>query len=290
MADRTRTVPPPIRKAKDALIPLQDIALGETITARLELDHDKVQEYAEDMAKGDVFPAVILYQDENQMYYLVDGSHRVEAARTCGRTEILADVWSGTRRQALEYAMGANATHGMPRTNAVKRNAVLMYLADFPTNKPSTRTIAGVCKVSHMLVQNMLAELKAEKAAEKTARAKSVNIYKDDDTSDTVHPGIGPEEPLRDKRWIAEQQSTHHVVDTDEDTTTDGDMPEEQTAPGAPDATEAEEATAPAVDVEASYASFETWWDRAPDALRWKVWDLVRPWATQVGSKLKEGN
>jgi hypothetical protein len=44
--------------------------------------------------------------------------------------EIAADVRAGGRRDAILYAVGANAAHGLKRTNRGKRNAVMVLLKD----------------------------------------------------------------------------------------------------------------------------------------------------------------
>jgi len=59
-----------------------------------------------------------------------DGHHRAKAALATGLTEIDAEVMPGTRRDALLYALSANRVHGLKRSNADKRHAVLLILAD----------------------------------------------------------------------------------------------------------------------------------------------------------------
>ena len=47
-----------------------------------------------------------------------------------GLAKISADVREGSRRDAILYAVGANASHGLKRTNRDKRNAVMVLLKD----------------------------------------------------------------------------------------------------------------------------------------------------------------
>lgn len=63
-----------------------------------------------------------------------------------------SDVRTGTQRDAILFACGANATHGLRRTNDDKRKAVGVLLADAVWSKMSDREIARLCKVSNMLV------------------------------------------------------------------------------------------------------------------------------------------
>jgi hypothetical protein len=47
-----------------------------------------------------------------------------------GLAKISADAREGSRRDATLYAVGANASHGLKRTNRDKRNAVMVLLND----------------------------------------------------------------------------------------------------------------------------------------------------------------
>jgi hypothetical protein len=50
----------------------------------------------------------------------------LEAAKQIGQKQIKCEVREGCRADALRYALGANGTHGLRRTNADKANAVKM--------------------------------------------------------------------------------------------------------------------------------------------------------------------
>ena len=63
-------------------------------------------------------------------YWLADGFHRLAAVKKEGTGFIPVEIHPGTRRDAVLYSVGANATHGLPRTNADKRRAVLILLQD----------------------------------------------------------------------------------------------------------------------------------------------------------------
>jgi hypothetical protein len=63
-------------------------------------------------------------------YYLVDGFHRVAAAQQAGMTELPFTEKSGTYREALLFSLSVNATHGLRRSNADKRKAVMTLLND----------------------------------------------------------------------------------------------------------------------------------------------------------------
>jgi hypothetical protein len=62
-----------------------------------------------------------------------------------------------TGREAILFSVGANATHGIRRTNADKRNAVLKLLGDPEWGQWSDSQIAKICGVSHAFVGEMRA-------------------------------------------------------------------------------------------------------------------------------------
>jgi len=74
------------------------------------LDEDRVERYRRNL---DHAPAVVVFETEDGML-LVDGFHRVAAARREGRTTIEAEVRTGTRAAALSYAVEVGAAqHGL---------------------------------------------------------------------------------------------------------------------------------------------------------------------------------
>lgn len=117
--------PPPT-----ARIPINKIQLGDTQT-RVAIDLGTVNRYAELMADGVNLPPVDIYVDEHGVHWLADGYHRIEAAESCGKTEIDATIHTGSRDDALWAALAANRTHGLPMSRDDKRNAVEMALRAF---------------------------------------------------------------------------------------------------------------------------------------------------------------
>lgn len=118
---------------------------------RAQINQDTVDEYAEDMGNGATFPPVVLFYDGSD-YWLADGFHRVAAARKLGLVDIEVDIRPGTRREAVLYSVGANARHGMRRTNEDKRRSVLTLLNDTEWARWSDREIARRCGVSNDFV------------------------------------------------------------------------------------------------------------------------------------------
>jgi ParB-like chromosome segregation protein Spo0J len=125
---------------------------------REKLDDAVVSEYAERIVDGDVFPPVTVFHDGTD-YWLADGYHRLAAHEDAGRENISADVQQGTRRDAVLYSVGANALHGLPRTNADKRRAVTALLTDTEWSAWSNREIARRCRVSDPFVGKLREEI-----------------------------------------------------------------------------------------------------------------------------------
>jgi hypothetical protein len=139
-----------------ANLELSRITVDADLQCRAEVDEATVTDYAGRMKAGDAFPPLVVFDVDGQCL-LVDGWHRHPAALKAGLTEFPVEVHQGTRNDALRYALQANATHGLPRTNRDKRRAVALAVDEFP--KDSDRAIADLCKVSHVFVGNIRREL-----------------------------------------------------------------------------------------------------------------------------------
>lgn len=145
---------------------LTDIKLAEVVTtggtqSRVELSETAVAEYGAAMADGISLPPIVVFHDGSS-YWLADGFHRVMAAIRTGIATLQAEVHKGAKRDAILYSVGANSTHGLPRTNADKRRAVTMLLQDEEWAQWSDREIARRCSVSHNLVSSLRPSLSSD--------------------------------------------------------------------------------------------------------------------------------
>lgn len=128
---------------------------------RASLNQQTVDDYARDLARGDVFPPVTVFYD-GQSYWLADGFHRLKATQQTGASTITAQVRSGTRREAILYSLGANTSHGLRRSNADKRRAVLTLLSDPEWLLWSNAQIAKQCGVDEGLIRKLKGELTSD--------------------------------------------------------------------------------------------------------------------------------
>lgn len=170
-------------------LPIADIRRESELQCRARgINKGTVDEYAELYKIGTVLPPIVVFKDAKGVHWLADGFHRVAAAELTGVAEIAVDVREGDRRAALLYAAGANASHGLRRTNADKRRAVLAVLAAFP--KMTDRKIGEACGVDNKTVAAARRSLKPREeipqsgAGEQASREAPTDVIPDFDLID----------------------------------------------------------------------------------------------------------
>jgi len=140
---------------------LTDVKLDSGLQARAALSETVVQEYTEVVREGGKMPPVTVFHDGTE-YHLADGWHRYFAHKGAGFAEIDADIKEGTRRDAILYSVSANDKHGLRRSNADKRKAVLVLLEDFEWSEWNDVKIATQCGVSSMFVGKLRKEINGD--------------------------------------------------------------------------------------------------------------------------------
>lgn len=163
-------MPKPLKLAK--------IVTDAGTQSRVSINEDTVAEYSAAMLDGAKFPAVVVFHDGSQ-HFLADGFHRVMAANRAGLKDILADVKTGTRLDALEYSLRANQSHGLRRSNADKRFAVWMALREKDWAEKSDRWLSEVCGVSPSTVGAIRAEHDKSQLSKLDSSTEQVRIGKD---------------------------------------------------------------------------------------------------------------
>jgi hypothetical protein len=134
----------------------------------------KIAEYATAMSEGNEFPPLTVFWD-GEFYWLADGFHRLGAynivmqALELPGLDIDCEVIEGSLREAIIFACGVNAVHGIQRTVPDKQNAVRTMLTNpvvalTDAGVPwSSRRLAGICRVSHTFVDKEKERLRQEK-------------------------------------------------------------------------------------------------------------------------------
>jgi ParB-like chromosome segregation protein Spo0J len=184
---------------------------------RVEINQEIVEQYAEAMQDGVVFPSIKVFHDGTD-YHLADGYHRVAAARKCGFLEIQSIVETGAAFDALWFALTANQAHGLRMNRADMRHAIGLALKNFPVK--SNRELARQIGCSHVTV-----------ADERTALESSGQI-------DQLRKTTGADGKARPAKWQSKakpdlpvEDEPAAVVQADEKPLEDEDPAAEVTGP-----------------------------------------------------------
>lgn len=150
---------------------IADIRVNGGTQSRAGINRETVAEYAEAMQGGAVFPPLVVFHD-GASYWLADGFHRYHAYAQINAHDVPADVRQGSQRDAILFSVGANASHGLRRTNDDKRRAVMVLLNDPEWSKWSARDIGRQCGVSHDFAARLKREVSSDDSEPRTYTTK----------------------------------------------------------------------------------------------------------------------
>jgi hypothetical protein len=102
---------------------LGQIILDEDAQPRVTMNFGMVEEFADDMLRGDDFPPLDVFHD-GENYWLADGFHRYHAALALKLESIPCRVHEGDLDDAVWFSLQANRENGVRRTQQDVRNAV----------------------------------------------------------------------------------------------------------------------------------------------------------------------
>jgi hypothetical protein len=143
------------------LIDIDRLRLDGGTQTRAFLDQKIIDSYASVIRAGADFPPVLVYDDDGVLW-LVDGFLTYCAYEFLGRTQILSIRRPGTIREAILCALKKNSHHGLRRSSADKRKAVLIALSDEEWSSWSNVEIASRCGVDEGNVRNVKKLLSSE--------------------------------------------------------------------------------------------------------------------------------
>ena len=139
-----------MQQATKKTVPLAAVKLDGGTQMRVSIDEAVVADYAERYrAEPAAMPPIEVMFDGTD-YWLVDGFHRWHAMRKAGMMNVPALVRQGTATEAAWASCAANKTHGLRRTHADKRKAVMTALALKPD--ATDRAISEHVGVDHKTV------------------------------------------------------------------------------------------------------------------------------------------
>lgn len=182
-------------------VPLDQITLDERLQPREMLSQTLVDEYTERLADGDEFPPVDVIED-GALLLLVDGWHRLAAHRQLARETIAAKVSPGGFERAILVSSGANAEHGLRRSNSDKRRAVIRLLTTESLAQLSDSALARAAKVSVRYVGMVRTTLENEGVIpEVTSRIGADGKVRDiREFQETIAPKLTqPSDPIKDE-------------------------------------------------------------------------------------------
>lgn len=173
---------------------------------RLALDKEAIDDYASAMRRGDDFPPILIfYDEESDLYILVDGFHRFFAHQRAKPGEpIVVKRRLGNLEAARWAAIGANKKNSVRRTNEDKKRAVEWALLHACGARMSNRQIADHVGVDEITVRRNRARLEStatlSQSAERVGRdGRTINTSKigKREPSVTVHGESAMENSLK---------------------------------------------------------------------------------------------
>jgi hypothetical protein len=210
-------------KAVVKRIKLSDIVSDIDLQSRASIDSATVEDYAQVPDKD--FPPIVVFAEtvelDSELLWMGDGWHRYLAAAKRGQKDILCDIRPGTRRDALLFSCGANATHGLHRTVADKRRAVQRLLSDPEWVTWTNSSIAEAAAVSAPFVLSM------RKTMEETGAIREAPVRtKRDGVKHVVKPSAKRETLKRDESERYSPIRDKSVIPKPHVAPIDADMPE----------------------------------------------------------------
>ncbi len=118
---------------------------------------------------GSPLPPILVHRDTMRV---IDGAHRLAAARLQGRTVIEVRFFDGSAEDAFRLGVVANVVHGLPLSLADRRRAAARLIATHP--QLSDRAIARSAGLSPKTVASI--RDKADETREPAAKSRRVGI------------------------------------------------------------------------------------------------------------------
>lgn len=145
---------------------------------RAELTSEVYMDYRDKWLAGVEFDPVDVFHD-GAAYWLADGFHRFYGAREAKRGSIPCRLHQGTQRDAILFACGANASHGLRRTNADKRRAIEAMLNDDVWVTWADNKIAEQAAVDQSFVSKVRRELRTNLSSPAAKSADAPRVGRD---------------------------------------------------------------------------------------------------------------
>jgi len=170
-------------------INIADIRIDGGTQIRKELNQFKVDEYAQQMDEGVVFPPITVFFDGSSTW-LSEGFHRLFSEKKRGSTTIKAIVKNGTIEDAILFALGSNK-HGLNMTAEDYRRSINIMIKHPKWSEWSNIKIAEWIGTSASTV----ARVKKEQDNPQPTTKKFIDKHGNESTMDTSKIGKKPAKP-----------------------------------------------------------------------------------------------
>ena len=146
-------------------IALENLIIDDDIRTRVAWNLDAIETYAQLYKDGEIpLPPIDVFALEGGRYFVADGFHRLKAALKTGLAELVCQVHQGTPRDAMLFAVEANACHGLQYTSGDKALILRRVLADAELGGLADRAIAKRFSMSHTYVARIRREVDLARA------------------------------------------------------------------------------------------------------------------------------
>ena len=191
---------------------LSDIDMDAGTQTRAGINEETVAQYAEDMQAGDKFPNPVVFDCGAPKYLPSDGFHRIKACERIGLGEVRCEIHKGARQDAIRYGLSANYSHGLRRSNADKRHAVTMALAEWPNL--SDRELARICAVSHNFVSD---SRKSQLSSDDSCKPSETRLGADGKTRKAPARKETDEEQADQPSYTTQEPEPSHITTLDQE-------------------------------------------------------------------------
>lgn len=162
---------------------VSEIQTRPDIQVRCGMNEDAVERYADLYREGVGLTPISIWRDGEGNTILIDGHHRLEAAKRAGLEEIDGyDEGTGDMPGFIEASILANARNGLALSKADRKRAAELLYKYQPTL--SVRSIADKVGLSKSLIQTVISEFDAQTNAKCAfCRAKVFKLYAEEKSS-----------------------------------------------------------------------------------------------------------
>lgn len=132
-------------------VALADLVLDQRVQMRPVIDAEAVRRYQDAVEDGQALPPLVAFDVKDLGLVLAAGFHRHAAYQAIGIVDTEVEVRPGILDDAILFAVGDNAAHGLPRTKETLIRSITAYRDWYKRThddeEPSVNAVKSACKV-----------------------------------------------------------------------------------------------------------------------------------------------